>query len=803
MATKKISKIIVRVIWIGFLVGVLSLILLFTLISKGKVGYIPPFDELENPQTNLATELYSADGVLLGKYYMENRTIVNFEDLSPYVVNALIATEDVRFYNHSGIDFRALTRVAIKSVLLRQGAGGGSTISQQLAKNLYKMREKEIVRSNSKIAKIWGGVLMKFQEWVTASKLEKNYTKDEIMVMYLNTVTFGHNAFGIKSAAYTFFGKTPDSLTIEEAAIIVGLLKAPSYYSPILNPDNALRRRNTVIDQMQKYQKRLNKYTGWKIQPDSYFDSIRALPINVSYHKQTHNEGLATYFREYLRTYINASEPVMDSYPDWNKQQFYEDSARWENDALYGWCKKNKKADGEFYNIYRDGLKIYTTINSKMQQYAEIAVAKHLGKGDEPLQELFEKQMKNWSHPPFDWRVSQEDIDKMMMTSMRRSERWTTLKDAKYSDEDIEKTFYQPTSMNIFSWNGYIDTVMTPYDSILYFKKFLQAGFVAVEPETGNVRAYVGGIDYNFFKYDHVMVARRQVGSTFKPFVYTLAMMPGGYSPCFKIQNIPYTIDVWQGGKKKAWTPTFSSSSYDDKMISLKMGLALSLNQISAWVIKQYGPESVIRLVRAMGVESPLEPVYSLAVGAGEVKLIEMASAYCTYANKGVHVSPVIVTKIEDRYGNVLATFTPQKNQAIDENTAYRVIELMRGVIQYGTSTRMRTKYKINADIAAKTGTTNENSDGWFIGITPNLVAGAWVGGEERSIRFSSTAYGQGASMALPIWAFFMQQVYNDPTLPYKTTDVFKRPSVDDGVQTDCDDFRDDSDNSNTNVIDF
>ncbi len=793
MAAGKFSKITTRIIWGLFLLGVISLILVFILISKGKIGYIPPFDELENPQTNLATELYSSDGVILGKYYRENRTIVHFEDLSPNLVNALLATEDIRFYQHSGIDYRALFRVAIKSVILRQDAGGGSTISQQLAKNLYRMRERDIVNT----------VIMKFQEWVTAVKLEKNYTKDEIMVMYLNTVTFGHNSFGIKSAAYTFFGKTPDSLTLDEAAIMIGLLKAPSRYSPILNPDNCIKRRNIVITQIQKYQEDLNELTGWKIKPDSFFDSLRALPLNVKYHKQTHNEGIATYFREYLRTYITATKPQLEDYPSWNKKQFWEDSSRWENDQLYGWCNKNKKPNGQPYNIYEDGLRIYTTINSTMQKYAEKAVAKHLGGGDKPLQELFEQQMKNWKHPPFDWRVSEDDIENIMNSSMRRSERWRSLKETGLSDEKIEKSFYQEVNMTLFSWDGYIDTVMTPYDSILYYKKFLRAGFVSIEPETGNIRAYVGGIDYNFFKFDHVMVARRQVGSTFKPFVYTLAMMPGGYSPCYKVQNIPYTIDVQQyEGRKKAWTPKYSSSKFNDKMITLKLGLALSLNQISAWVMDQYTPESLIDLVREMGIQSPLDPVYSLCVGAGEVKLIEMVSAYCTFANKGVHVSPVMVTKIEDRYGNVLDKFTTNKNQAIDENTAYRVIELMRGVVQYGTAHRLGYRYNFTNDIAGKTGTTNENSDGWFIGITPHLVSGAWVGGEERSIRFSSTTYGQGASMALPIWAYYMKQIYNDPTLPYKKTDYFQKPSVDDGIELDCNDYYDDY-SDGTDITDF
>ncbi len=804
MERKKITKIIVWLIWIGTITGILTFAIIFTLISHGKLGYIPPFDELENPKTNLATEVYSSDGVLLGKYYNENRTIVQFEDLSPNIVNALLATEDIRFYEHSGIDMRALARVAVKTVLLGQSAGGGSTITQQLAKNLYKMREHQIIKKQSSIAKKFDLVIKKFQEWVTAVKLEKNYTKDEIMVMYLNTVTFGHNAYGIKSASYIFFGKTPDSLNIEEAAVLVGLLRAPTKYSPILHPENSIKRRNTVITQIQKYQKKLHKLTGYPIKPDSYYDSLRSLPLNVHYHKETHNQGLATYFREFLRLYITAKKPDKSQYPSWRQQDYIEDSLRWINDPLYGWCNKNLKPDGSPYNVYRDGLKIYTTINSNMQKYAEYAVAWHLGTGPEPLQEVFEKHLKYRKNPPFDNNLTKKQIEKIMETSMKRSERWIMMKKNGVPEDKIKESFYKPVRMTIFSWHGDIDTTMTPYDSILYYKRILRAGLVSIEPQTGYIRAYVGGLNYNYFKFDHVMESRRQVGSTFKPFVYTLAMMPGGYSPCYKVLNIPYTIDVWNNGKKEAYTPTFSKSKYDDQLITLKTGLALSLNQISAWVIKQYGPEAVIKIARSMGIQSPLPPVYSLCVGAAEVKLIEMTSAYCTYANKGIHVSPLFVTKIVDKYGNTLATFTPKKNQAIDEVTAYKVIELMRGVVNYGTSARLRFKYHFKGDIAGKTGTTNDNSDGWFIGITPHLVTGVWVGGEERSIRFSSTALGQGANMALPIWAKYMQQVYADPTLPYKETDVFEKPPQLDESEIDCDEFnQNNNENINATEVDF
>lgn len=772
----KWQKYLVKGTIIAIASGFLFIILLSFLIILGVVGYIPPFDELENPKTNLASEVISSDGVIIGKFYIENRTIANFDEISPNLINALLATEDIRFYKHSGIDFWALSRVFIKSLILQQDAGGGSTITQQLAKNLYRMREK--IDKDKGIVKI-GPLKMlitKLQEWLTAIALERRYTKQEILVMYLNTVSFGHNAFGINSASQIFFQKTPDKLNLEEAAILVGLLKAPTKYSPILNPQKCLERRNVVISQIEKYQNKLHKITGWKIQNEKYFDYLRKQPLKVNFSQQTHLHGLATYFREYLRMYLTAPKPEKNNYPSWNINQYYQDSIKWETDPLYGWCNKNKKPNGETYNIYTDGLKIYTTIDSRMQKYAEDAVTEHMGKGPEALQKIFFKHIKYYRRPPFSNALDEKEIKQILYNSMRRSTRWFTLKAEGLSEKEIEASFFKPQKMKIFSWDGYKDTVMTPFDSILYYKKFLRAGFVAIEPHTGHIKAYVGGIDYNFFKFDHVTGAARQVGSTFKPFVYTLAMMPGGYNPCTKVLNIPYSIDTWDQGKKVAWTPQYSESKFDDKPVTLKLALALSLNQISAWIIKQYSPESLVKLVRKMGITSPLEPVYALCLGAGEVKLMEMVSAYCTYPNYGIYTSPIMVTKIEDKYGNTIAQFSATKNQVIDEITAYKMIDLMRGVVQYGTGARLRYKYNIDADIAGKTGTTNDNSDGWFIGFTPTLVAGAWVGGEERSIRFESTALGQGASMALPIWAIFMKNVLNDPTLPYKSTDKFRIP---------------------------
>ncbi len=807
MKVKKYQIVIIVLIWLAVLSPVIFLTSVFSLISSGKIGYIPDFEELENPKSNLASEIFSADGVVLGKYYIENRTVVGFDDLSPNLVNALVATEDIRFYKHSGIDARGLARVFVKTVLLGQNAGGGSTISQQLAKNLYSMRTQthKSKQYKTKLGRNWGKVIMKFQEWVTASLLEKRYTKEEIMVMYFNTVTYGHNAFGIKSAAKIFFNTSPNELTIDQASILVGLLRAPTYYSPIRNPENSTHRRNTVFNQIQKYQKKLNKHTGWKELSEAQFDSLRALPITTNFQKQTHNEGLATYFREYLRGYLNAKKPELKNYGSWQNQQYLDDSTLWFSDPLYGWCQKNYKPNGENYNIYQDGLEIHTTINSHMQQYAEESMTEHLGTGDKPLQDVFFDHIKNREHSPYHYKLSETQVKNIINTTIKRTERYRVLKKNGLDSTQIWQSFNKPTKMEVFTWHGYKDTVMSPMDSIYHYKKYLRAGFVSIEPGTGEIKAYVGGIDYNHFKYDHVMVARRQVGSTFKPFVYTLAMMPGGYSPCYKVNNVSVTFEVDKGyNKKKPYTPKFSSSKFDGQKISLKLGLALSLNQISAWVMKQYKPESVIEIVRSLGVTSPLDPVYSLCVGAGEVKLIEMAGAYCTYPNKGVYTTPIFVTEIKDKHGNTIAQFKPKQNQAFDEHTAFRVIELMRGVVQFGTSTRIWRTYKLKNEIAGKTGTTNDNSDGWFMGVTPKLVSGAWVGGEERGIRFSSTKLGQGANMALPIWALYMQKVYADSTLAkaYPKDARFVKPRIDDGVETDCNDFnRDDYDNPNGNQI--
>ena len=759
----------VKTFWIIFLFPIAFMVILFMLISSGNMGYMPPFEELENPQSNLASEVISSDQDLLGKYYRENRTIVQFENLPPHLVNALVATEDIRFYDHSGIDARGLFRVLFKTVILRdKSSGGGSTITQQLAKNLFP---RDTIRNRSGISKIAILAITKFKEWVIAVKLERNYTKEEILAMYFNTVPFGSETYGIKSAARTYFNSSPDSLNMQEAAMLVGMVKGPSMYNPKRNPKRAFGRRNTVFDQLEKY-----NYIS-----EEECDSLKKLPLKLDYKIQSHNQGLATYFREYLRMVMTANKPERENYNKNNYAKFKEDSTEWVDNQLYGWCNKNLKPNGDSYNIYSDGLKIYTTINSKMQRFAEEAMTEHMG-GD--LQPAFYAYKKGNKKAPFDWQLNDHEIGRIYYTAMVRSERYQTLKRAKKDSAEIIKNFRTPTSMQVFKWTGDVDTIMTPLDSIRYYKFFLHSGLMSMEPQTGYVRAYVGDINFFHFKFDNVMQTRRQVGSTFKPIIYTLAMMPGGYSPCHKVPNIPVSFPMPNG--QPEYTPKYSIlKGYEGKEIPLKMGLAYSLNQISAWVLKQYSPREAVDLARRMGIRSPMEEVYSICVGSAEIKLSEMVGAYGTFINKGVYSEPIVVTRIEDKNGNILATFKSKKQEVISEGTAYRMISLMQGVVEMGTSTRLRFKYKFTNDIAGKTGTTNNNSDAWFIGCVPNLVTGVWVGGEERSIRFGSGGYGQGASAALPIWALYMQRVYKDGSLEI-SKENFDLPESSDGIQMDC-----------------
>lgn len=746
--------------WILYFAILGFIFLFFTAMSLGLLGFMPSFEELENPKSNLASEVISADQEVMGKYYIENRSNVHYSDLSPNLVNAIVATEDSRFHSHSGVDVKALFRVSY-GILTGSNKGGGSTITQQLAKNLFPRKANRT---------FFETVFIKLKEWVTAIKLERNYTKEEIIAMYFNTVDFGSNSFGIKSAAKTFFNKLPADLTLEESAMLVGMLKAPTWFSPVRNPERAIKRREVVLNQMRKHD-----YIT-----DEEYDSIRVIPLDMTkYHLQDHASGEATYFREYLRRIMNAKEPKRNNYFD--RAQYVLDSLQWKNNPLYGWIEKNPKPDGSRYNLYKDGLKIYTTLNSKMQQYAEEAVAEHLGND---LQPAFFKHWKGNKNAPFDFpqNIVREEANKLLVSSMKRSDRYIRLKAAGVSEDSIQKSFATPIPMRVFTWKGERDTIMSPWDSIRYCKFFLQAGLMSVEPQTGFVRAYVGGINYKYFQYDHAIMARRQVGSTFKPFVYTLAMQEGDFSPCTKIANIQYTVDLPDGSK---WEPKNSSDYKEGQLVTLKEALANSINWISAFLIKRYSPMAVVSIARKMGVTSPIDAVPAISLGTPDLTLYEMVGAMNTFANKGVYTEPLFVTRIEDKNGNVLGRFMPRQQEAMSEETAYLMIQLMKGVVESGTGVRLRYKYGLSNPIAGKTGTSQSHSDGWFMGLTPDLVTGIWVGGEDRSIRFRNISQGQGANMALPIWALYMKKIYADKKLNLYTGD-FEAPLLPLSVEIDC-----------------
>jgi penicillin-binding protein 1A len=740
--------------WTILILPIVSFLILFSLIASGKMGFMPTFTDLENPDNNVPSQVYSADKVHIANYFRENRTYVTFDELSPNVINALIATEDYRFEKHAGIDGIALLRV-MYGIVSGNHKGGGSTITQQLAKNLFP---RDTSTYNSKLSYYANLALVKFKEWVTAVKLERNYTKEEILVMYLNEVYFGYHSFGIKVAAKTFFNATPNKLTINQAATLIGLLRAPSYYNPVRHPERSKLRRNVVLSQMKKYNFISNEM----------YDSLSQQPIELNFMVQDHNVGLATYLREHLRLKLNKDNPFEKEYS--NKDQFRKDSAKWVEDPLYGWCKKNFKPNGEPYDLYKDGLKIYTTIDSRMQKYAEEAMVEHLGKD---LQKAFWAEKKYNRNGPFTHELEKEQIDQILKNSKRRSARYWNMKSRGKSEEAIEKAFNKPVEMSVFSYKGEIDTVMTPWDSIMYYKYFLHSGFMAVDPHTGHVKAYVGGINFKHFKYDNISSGRRQVGSTFKPFLYTLAMQEG-YSPCYKVPNVPVTITLATG---ETWTPeSVGPARLKRKNITLKTGLAHSINNISAWLMQQFKPKAVIDITRLMGVESPIPEVPSIALGSADLSLYEMVGAYTTFANKGIHTEPLFVTHIEDKNGNLLGKFHARKNEAISENAAYLMLNLLEGVVNAGTSIRLRIKYELTGSIAGKTGTTNDQSDGWFMGIVPKLVAGVWTGGEERSVRFESLALGQGGNMALPVFGLFLQKVYADPDLNISPEDEFEKP---------------------------
>ena len=742
---------VVKILWIFIALISLVCVFIFFSIAKGWIGYMPPVEDLENPNYKFATEVFSEDGKVLGtySYSKENRVFVGYNDLSPNIINALIATEDVRFAEHSGIDAYALTRAVVKrGILMQKNAGGGSTITQQLSKQLYSPSADNVMER----------LFQKPIELVIAVKLERYYTKEEILTMYLNKFDFLNNAVGIKTAAFTYFGCEPKDLKIEEAATLVGMCKNPSLYNPVRYNERSRGRRNVVLDQMRK--------AGYITEAER--DSLQALPLKLKYNRVDHKEGLATYFREYLRGVLTAKKPDKANYRGWQMQKYYEDSLDWENNPLFGWCEKNTKKDGTKYNLYTDGLKIYTTLDSRMQQYAEDAVTEHL----KELQGYFFKEKKGAKKAPYTFRLTQEQVDEILGRAMRLSDRYRIMKKAGATEAEIKKAFDTPEEMSVFSWEGEKDTIMTPMDSIRYYKFFLRAGFMSMDPRSGHVKAYVGGPNYHYFQYDMAMVGRRQVGSTIKPFLYTLAM-ENGFSPCDEVRHVEYTLIDENG---KPWTPRNANKKLIGDMVTVKWGLANSDNWITAYLMSKLNPYNLKRLIHTFGVRNrDIVPSVSLCLGPCEISVGEMVSAYTAFPNKGIRVAPLFVTRIEDNDGNVLATFAPEMQEVISVSSAYKMLVMLRAVVNEGTGGRVR-RLGVKADMGGKTGTTNYNADGWFMGFTPSLVSGCWVGGEDRDIHFDTMLHGQGASMALPIWTKYMVKVLGDKSLGYDENETFQLP---------------------------
>ncbi len=732
----------IRLIWLFVFSPLLLLFLMILLAWIGAFGALPSFEELENPKSNQASIVYSSDGSVIGKYYIQNRTSLKYDEISPNVIHALIATEDERFYSHSGIDGKALLR----AIFSFGRDGGASTITQQLAKNLFHDRP------SNKLER----VLQKIKEWVIALKLERAYTKTEILAMYLNTADFGHEIYGINTAAKVFFNKIPSELDVPEAALLVGLLKAPTRYSAIKYPERSKSRRNTVLEQMVKNEK-ITQEEAEKYKQTEIIKKDKTLYERIQ-RNQYGTGDLAPHF---------VSELKKD---------------------LQEWCKTHKKSNGENYNIYRDGLRVYTTIDSKMQAYAEEAVQTHM----KELQDLFFKTKKNSKNGPFDSRLAEDEKKKIIQQAMKSTGRYREMKDLGMSETEIEAVFKKPLKMKVYSTRGDIDTIMSPLDSIIYYKYFLQTGLMSMEVHTGHIKAWVGGIDFRNFKYDHVKASKRQVGSTFKPFVYSMAMMEG-ISPCFQVPNIKVCIDNW--------CPSNSSDYKEGQMISLKEALANSINYISAYLMKQYGPHSIIKQVRKMGIVSPIDAVPAICLGTSDISVYEMVGAFNVFSNKGVYIKPQYLVRIEDKNGNLLEEFYPERSEAMDEQSAYLTIQLMKGVVEMGTGWRLRGKYKFTWPVAGKTGTTQSNSDGWFIGTTPDITTGVWVGAEDRTVRFSSTAYGQGANTGLPIFGIYMNKVYADAELKYNHGD-WARPAGEMRTITDCSLWRQEEQDRVRNNID-
>ena len=742
--TDTTKKKIVRWFWIIIIAPIVALLSALCLVWA--FADIPSLEELENPDSKLATQVIAEEGEILTTYHIENRTFVGYEELAPSLVQAAVATEDKRFYKHSGVDFESLARVLFKTLLSRDSSqGGGSTITQQLAKTLYPRGEHV-----GKLGMVW----IKLKEWITAIKLERNYTKEEIVDMYLNAIFFGSNSYGISSAANQFFGKHPSELTTEESAVLVGMVNKPTRYNPALNPENALKRRNLVLSRMED----MHYITRAEC------DSLQQIPIVLHSRSGDRTTGVGPYFRDMLRRTMNAEKPVRSSYA--TQEDYRVDSLLWADDPLYGWLNKNTRSDGTKYDLDRDGLRIYTTINYKMQRYAEEAIAEHLGKD---LQKAFFRELKNRKNAPFSADVDKKIVETTLKQARRWSDRTRMMKASGHTDAEIEKSFREPVKMRVFTWEapGYRDTTMTPDDSIRYYKSFFRAAFMAIEPKTGHVKAYVGGPDYRYFKYDNVRQGRRQVGSTVKPFIYTLAM-ESGMTPCDPVLNSPVVIVV---NGDQTWTPTDTHA--DGTMVDLTWGLAHSSNSVAAYLMKQLGPESMVDMMRKMGIGGLIDPVVSLCVGAADLSVFDMVTAYNTYPSGGVYTNPLFVTRIEDSDGNILGSFSDRRHEVLSQRATGEMISMMRAVVDGGTGGRLRFRYGLTGEIAGKTGTTNDNSDGWFIGYTPSITAGVWVGAEDRYVHFSNNSLGQGANMALPIWGLWMQKVLKDGTLGISASDVF------------------------------
>ncbi len=762
---------LVKWLWIVAMTPLVALATMLTLTATGVFGTMPSFEELENPKSNLATEVYADNGQVLGSFFVQNRSYVQYGDLFPEddsqlvevagqrmppIAAALVATEDARFYSHSGIDLVSLARVGVKTIAMqRSSQGGGSTITQQLAKNLFPRGK----RGENKIVRTVKLVVAKFKEWITALKLEYNYTKEEIIAMYLNTVEYGSNAFGIKSAATTFFGKTPAELNLQEAAVLVGVVNAPTRYSPVRNPENALRRRNTVL-------KRIEAAGGITA---AQYDSLADLPITLNYRPVSHNYGRATYFREMLRLTMNAQRPKRRNfYTTWDYEQACKE---YDENPLIGWCHKNRKADGTPYDIYRDGLKIYTTINATMQEYAEASLQKQMEK---VIQPTMDRQLRETGKLFQD--ITEEEGEAILKRAMRNSDRYRNMKSAGVHEKDIYESFNERCKMKIFTYEGEVDTLLSPRDSILHHKGIMRGAFVAMEPQSGHIKAYVGGPSFQYFKYDMAKQGKRQIGSTVKPFIYTFAIDHLGLTPCTMVPNLPVTIETAVGA---AWSPKESVNIENDAVLHpLRWGLAHSRNNYSAWVMKQAKqPEAVADFIHNMGILSFIDPVYALCVGTFESNVYEMVSAYATFANEGVYTSPIFVTHIEDRQGNLISSFSSSSQDAISKESAYTMLTMLQNVITSGTGRRMVWGYDMQGvEIAGKTGTTNENRDAWFMGITPKLVAGAWVGAEDQQITLGRK--GEGSVMALPIVGDFLRKLHNDPNIPINKSDKFVRPAM-------------------------